>query len=70
MKITADWYAPAKQIDLTGCSRIVFGDGEDRIRITVRDGRITVNGDRILSTIHDAANQFAVVLADVDLTVR
>jgi hypothetical protein len=64
VKITARWYVPDREIDLAGCSEVVFGEGANCIRIWVRNGRVEVNGMRRLCTIHDVANQFAIVLAD------
>ena len=64
MKITATWYVPEKEIDITGCSEVVFGEGMNRIRVWVRDGRVEVNAMRRLSTVHNVSNQFAIVFTD------
>jgi hypothetical protein len=64
VKITARWYVDDREIDLTGCSEVVFGEGWNCIRVWVRDGRVEVNGMRRLCTIHDVSNQFAIVVDD------
>ena len=60
MKAVALDIVTGEEIPLSSSHHVVFGEGQDRITVMVRDGMVEISAERALLVLPVAANQVRV----------